>query len=310
MKYPEYILKYDKADAVQQAKMPYLDNKLGIIDLYEMLDAEYKVTSIKTLELYQSGKIYEIPMNYDGLAYIHKYLFDDLYPWAGKLRTNNISKEGNLFYVIDYLSSGIDGVFNSLKKDNYLKNLTKIEFVELLAYYSNELNVLHTFREGNGRVKRIFLTELARRAGYDIDLSKLDPKELRYADIEAFGSLTQNKPSNFLPLKLLFLKSITPIDKEIKQEKMPFYKMLNRVLWIYDREEYSNWQKINEGYFSAENKVKELLRTNQGREKLVTFLENAKLGSKPTFVVEWINKTIEQLFNHKNQNIAQDEHSL
>ncbi len=310
MRYPEYMLKYDKVDEAKQKTLPYLDNKLNIIDLYEMLEVEYKVTSIKTLELYQSGKIYEIPMTYEGLMYIHEYLFEDLYPWAGKTRTINISKEGNLFYVIDYLNNGIDGVFNSLKKDNYLKNLTKLEFVELLSYYSNELNILHTFREGNGRVKRIFLTELARRAGYDIDLSKLDPKELRFADVEAFGSLTQNKPSNLLPLKTLFLKSITPIGKEIKQEKMPFYKMLNRVLWIYDREEYSNWQKINDGYFSAENKVKEYLQSDDGRKQLVKFLENAKKGSKPIFVVEWINKTIERLFNCKNQNIAQDEHSL
>ena len=310
MSYQEYMLNYDKVDESKQKTMPYLDNKLNIVDLYEMLDIEYKVTSMKTLELYKSGKIYNIPMTYDGLIYIHKYLFDDLYPWAGKTRATNISKEGNLFYIIDYLNNGIKEVFDSLQKDNYLQKLTKFEFVELLAYYSNELNVLHTFREGNGRVKRIFLTELARRAGYDINLSKLDPKELRFADIEAFGSLTQNKPSNFLPLKSLFLKSITPIGKEIKQEKLPLYKMINRVLWIYDRVEYNNWQRTNVGYLSAELKVQKLLSSAQGKEKLVAFLENAKQGSKPIFIVEWIDKTIERLFNRENQNIVTEEHSL
>ena len=149
----KYKLKYDEYNEDEQDNHPYLDNKLGIVDKFEMLDVEYKVTSIKTLELYKKNIIQKIPMTFEGLCYIHKYLLEDLYPWAGKIRVMNMIKGSNTFYYVENINEGINDLFDSLKKDNYLKNLTPNEFVDLFAYYSNELNILHPFRECNGRSK-------------------------------------------------------------------------------------------------------------------------------------------------------------
>lgn len=305
----KYKLKYDEYNEDEQDNHPYLDNKLGIVDKFEMLDVEYKVTSIKTLELYKKNIVQKIPMTFEGLCYIHKYLLEDLYPWAGKIRVMNMIKGSNTFYYVENINEGINDLFDSLKKDNYLKNLTPNEFVDLFAYYSNELNILHPFRECNGRSKRLFLTELARRAGYDLDLNKLDPEKLKQADIKAFGSIQDRLAPNFYELKVLYSTALEPIGEPFSTDNLTNIQLLSRTLWVYDREEYNNWQRKNHSMKTAEKKLEELMRSDKGREEIIYHIDCAMVGAKPKSVLKYLKDVKQELLSINNTKISKKEES-
>src|SRR5699024_8487428 len=116
---------------------------------------------------------------------IHKYLFEDIYPFAGKLRTENIAKGVFRFAEWEYIEPELERLLNELKQENYLDNLSKEKLAERLAYYLSELNVLHPYREGNGRTIREFIRELALKNGYILDLRKVLPKDFLNACIKS-----------------------------------------------------------------------------------------------------------------------------
>ncbi len=124
-----------------------LDNKLGITDQIELARAEEKISKQNAKELFESGKINEIEVgNFQGLAEIHKYLFDDIYYFAGKVRRYNISKGNFRFAPVMYLEAALENI-DKMSQKNY---------EEIIAKYV-EMNVTHPFREGNGRCIRIWL---------------------------------------------------------------------------------------------------------------------------------------------------------
>ena len=84
------MLKYDIATDEQKAKLPYLDNKLEIVDAEECKKMDAKISSLRAMELLSSGKLKDMPLNAKTLCFIHKTLFGDIYPWAGEYRTTNI----------------------------------------------------------------------------------------------------------------------------------------------------------------------------------------------------------------------------
>lgn len=118
------------------------------------------------------------------LQKIHKFLFEDIYSWAGELRHVNISK-GNQFCLAQNLESYAESIFAKLKSDNYLVGVDNI--AHKLAYYLSEINVLHPFREGNGRTQRLFIEYLALNAGYRVDFSDVTPEEMIIASAESFA---------------------------------------------------------------------------------------------------------------------------
>lgn len=95
------------------------------------------------------------------LCMIHRYIFQDVYPFAGKVREESISKGGFLFALPEHIHSQGAEIFGQLKAENQLKGLPRERFFERLAYYMSEINVLHPFREGNGRTQREFVRSLA-----------------------------------------------------------------------------------------------------------------------------------------------------
>ncbi len=160
-----------------------LINKLNIKDEKKLSEYEAKITAAKSLALRQKG----ITGNFDIEHYklIHKYLFEDIYPFAGKLRDENISKGEFRFASFEYIEQELNRLMNELKKENFLEGLDKEKLAERLAYYLSELNVLHPFREGNGRTTREFIRQLALKNGYKLNLSKFLPKEVLNASIES-----------------------------------------------------------------------------------------------------------------------------
>lgn len=141
-----------------------LKNKLNITDEVELSKTEEKITKLKALELYDSGKINTVEVGtFKGLAQIHNYLFSDIYDFAGKMRTVNIAKGNFRFASVLYLKDILKTI-DTMPEDNY-DNIIK-KYVEM--------NVAHPFREGNGRSTRIWLDLILKKnLGQVVDWSKV-----------------------------------------------------------------------------------------------------------------------------------------
>ena len=161
-----------------------LKNKLGIKNQEELEEAERNITALRILQL-KTGELRGEP-NFKYLCKIHKHIFGDIYPWAGKIRTVDISK-GNMFCNSQFILENAEEIFGNLKKENYLQDYHDVDKMsERLSYYLSDINALHPFREGNGRAQREFIIVLARRAGFHVDFSKVSQKEMIKASEEAF----------------------------------------------------------------------------------------------------------------------------
>ena len=160
-----------------------LINKLNIYDEKVLQKYEAKITAAKLLALRQEGII----GNFDAehLVKIHTYLFEDIYPFAGQFRNENIAKGVFRFAEYEYIEPELQKLMKQLKEENYLVNLSKEDLSKKLAYYLSELNVLHPFREGNGRTTREFIRELALKNGYILNLSKVSPNDFLKASIKS-----------------------------------------------------------------------------------------------------------------------------
>lgn len=162
-----------------------LVNKLNIKDSEELESYETSVVSLKLMALNKKG----ITGNFDVAHFvsIHKFLFEDIYNFAGLFRTENIAKDYFQFAEWEYIESELERLLSELKSENYLVGLSKEQFASRLAYYWAELNVLHPFREGNGRTTREFLRQLSLKNGYILNLYKVNSQELLNASIKSIA---------------------------------------------------------------------------------------------------------------------------
>lgn len=160
-----------------------LVNKLEIKDSKKLFDYENKIVIVKLFDLRQRIEFGDFDINH--FISIHKYLFEDIYPFAGKFRTENIAKDSFRFAEWQFIDTELARILNELKDENYLLDLNKEMLADRLAYYMAELNVLHPFREGNGRTIREFIRELAIKNGYELNLSKTSPYDMLEASIKS-----------------------------------------------------------------------------------------------------------------------------
>lgn len=160
-----------------------LINKLNIHNQKQLQTYEAKITAAKLLALRQKGIIGNFDS--DHINSIHKYLFEDIYPFAGQYRNENIAKGVFRFAEWEYIEQELNRLLNNLKNENYLANLSKEDLAERLAFYLSELNVLHPYREGNGRTIREFIRELALKNNYIFDISKIPPYEFLDASMKS-----------------------------------------------------------------------------------------------------------------------------
>ena len=135
---------------------------------------------------------------------IHKFLFEDIYDFAGLFRTENIAKDYFQFASWQYIKDELNRLLNQLKNENFLDGLSKEYFAKRLAYYWSELNVLHPFREGNGRTIREFLRQLSLKNNYILNFYEVNSKELLEASIKSIVDT-----SNLEQLLYKCLKNIT-----------------------------------------------------------------------------------------------------
>lgn len=162
-----------------------LINKLGITDRQELESIEQDIVTKKTAILLTE----ELTMfDFNNLLRIHKVLFEDIYDFAGKIRTVDITKPkaSTPFAYAKFIKTEAERIFLELKTKSYLVGLDKSTFVQEIVILSANLNALHPFRDGNGRTIRLFLILLAEHAGYLLDYSQVSSTELIKADKLAF----------------------------------------------------------------------------------------------------------------------------
>lgn len=169
-----------------------LENKLGITDSSELARVEEKLSKAKALQLFESGILETIPVgSFEGLAMIHKYLFEDIYDFAGKMREVNIAKGNFRFAPLMYLSAALENI----------SAMPQASFDEIIEKYV-EMNVAHPFREGNGRSTRIWLDAMLKKElGKVIDWSLVDKEE--------YLSAMERSPVKDLEIKMLLKAALT-----------------------------------------------------------------------------------------------------
>lgn len=142
-----------------------LENKLGLTDEAELARAEEKISKTKALALYDTGLLDTFPVGtFEGLADIHRYLFEEIYFFAGQMRTVNIAKGNFRFAPVMYLAPALESI----------DRMPQSTFDEIIEKYV-EMNVAHPFREGNGRSTRIWLDCILKKELHRvIDWSRVD----------------------------------------------------------------------------------------------------------------------------------------
>lgn len=169
-----------------------LQNKLGLTNEAELARAEEKISKTKALALYDTGLLDTFEVGtFAGLAKIHKYLFDEIYDFAGEIRTVNIAKGNFRFAPVMYLHAALESI----------DKMPQSTYDEIIEKYV-EMNVAHPFREGNGRSTRIWLDAILKKELHKVvDWSKVDKEDYLLA--------MERSPVKDLEIKALLRAALT-----------------------------------------------------------------------------------------------------
>ena len=150
-----------------------LKNKLGIKDQNKLNDAETLLLADSYTHFFELLKENKVEFDLSLLFSIHKYFFETLYAWAGKVREVDISKDGMLFAPVKFIDKSLKDFKILLNKNLPQQSDSKNSISKKLTIIHNEFNIIHPFREGNGRTIRLFLDLMVFNLGYDpIDWGK------------------------------------------------------------------------------------------------------------------------------------------
>ncbi|HRF89545.1 MAG TPA: Fic family protein [Desulfobacter postgatei] len=169
-----------------------LENKLGITDQVELAKVEEKISKQKARQLFDTGDIDRVKVGtFEGLAFIHSYLFGEIYHFAGKIREVNIAKGNFRFAPVMYLEASL----------NHIDSMPQSNVDEIIEKYV-EMNIAHPFREGNGRATRIWL---------DLMLKKEIRKVIDWnqVDKEEYLSAMERSPVKDVEIKVLLKSALT-----------------------------------------------------------------------------------------------------
>lgn len=169
-----------------------LENKLGITDSSELAREEERISKKKAMEMFETGFLDRLfPGTFKSLSEIYKYLFGEIYDFAGMIRTVNISKGNFRFAPVMYLKEAIKNI----------EKMPQSTFDEIIEKYV-EMNVAHPFREGNGRSTRIWLDLILKKElGYVIDWSQVDKEDYLLA--------MERSPIKDIEIKYLLKNALT-----------------------------------------------------------------------------------------------------
>lgn len=169
-----------------------LDNKLGLTSSADLAREEERISKKKAVELFEKDILEKLPAGkFSTLQVIHKYMFEDIYDFAGKIRTVNIAKGNFRFAPLMYLQAALDSI----------DKMPQSNFDEIIEKYV-EMNIAHPFREGNGRSTRIWLDHILKtEIGRVIDWSKVDKEDYLLA--------MERSPIKDIEIKYLLKNALT-----------------------------------------------------------------------------------------------------
>lgn len=144
-----------------------LRNRLNIRDASYLRKLDADISTVKQLHLMNEPVKGRFTANH--LCRIHRFLFEDIYPFAGHFRREDIMKGQTRFQGFGQIASELSALLTKLKAENYLHGLDRKSLIERSAYYFAELNYIHPFREGNGRAIREFMRQLYDLNGYEVN---------------------------------------------------------------------------------------------------------------------------------------------
>ena len=177
--------RYDADDTYCYPGTDVLRNKAEITNAEDLDAYEGELSTLRSIEILENPVAGQFDLAH--LKRIHLALFQDVYDWAGKIRTVDISRGNSRFANVRFIESAANDIFNNLARENWLKGLDADALSKRLAHYLSEINALHPFREGNGRVQRIFISQLSQSAGYQLDYSDLEQEQIYRAMELAFN---------------------------------------------------------------------------------------------------------------------------
>ena len=187
--------RYSDSDPYVDATTGVLINRLGITEESILEQTESALVATRSYEL--SNTPLKGRFDLAHLQAIHKYLFSDLYEWAGQLRTIDISKGGNRFANHMHIESAAAPIFQQLANEKYLAGLGAEAFSNRVAYYLGELNALHPFREGNGRAQREFISHLAIANGHYVAWENMAAADYWLLRLRPFTATQRRWPGSF-----------------------------------------------------------------------------------------------------------------
>ena len=195
-----------------------LRNKFGIRDARKLEAVEYMLTREKLMQGYP-----KVELSSSGYRAIHKYLFSDIYDWAGELRTVDMSKGSSIFCRPAYIESQLSKRFSLINAERNLRGLTKNDFSKSAAEHISEINAIHPFREGNGRTQITFLSILSEQAAYYLDPKLLANEKKRWieASIQGFSVEPQK-------MQRLISEVIISRDKQKSLERLELRRKRSR----------------------------------------------------------------------------------
>ncbi|PVY76858.1 cell filamentation protein [Tamilnaduibacter salinus] len=168
-------------DAYCYPNSDVLKNRLSIKDAAELTDAERDITAAAAEEIEFEPPPYSLAT----LRRVHRLLFRDIYDWAGECRSVDIAKGETRFCTAQRIEPEAKKLFDQLAGRNWLEGLSRYALVRELAEFYGELNMVHPFREGNGRAQRLLFEFLIVNAGYEIRWEPVTEKEWQEANIQS-----------------------------------------------------------------------------------------------------------------------------
>lgn len=170
-------------------------NKLDIRDTTSLSHAEADLTSVRTEEYLENPLDGLFDLRH--LQAIHHHLFQDIYDWAGAIRSYDTRKGICEFTAVNQIIPEATKLYQKLSHDHFLRGLPSMDFIIQAARYYDLTNRIHPFPEGNGRTQRLFFEHLAAEAGHELDWSRIHSWQINEVAIQSFKG-------NFEPTLILF----------------------------------------------------------------------------------------------------------
>lgn len=178
-----------------------LINKLNLTDNSRLQAAEAEITMAAARGI----PFDKPPYDFDYLKNIHFQLFSKIYDWAGQIRTIDISKEETRFCIASRIEPEADKVFKRLAAENFYVGYSKDVLIKKLAELYGDLNMVHPFREGNGRAQRILFEHIAYHCDYELDWGVVSKNEWTQANIRSVFC-------DFGQLEMIFRRALSDIE--------------------------------------------------------------------------------------------------